>query len=166
MLKFIMDLENKKWITSGEADEEITIVDFFIDMNPKKTKFKNFDYFFFLEGPGTEGYQEEDDSVLILPEDLENLPNQTSPEDGTTVFPFLSNRHFLKNLKPDSLYIFDLTFKNMREIITDSFTFITPKPKPPYSDWVWDTNKLSWEPPVPMPNPVWNSDLKQWELPK
>lgn len=160
-----MDLQNKSWIVSGEADDyNSATLEFYIDMDPIHTMFKNFGHEFLLSGPGADSPDESGQGreVVISADDLDNI--QDYNEGSETEFPFLVERHFLNNLVGGGTYTLELMFKNRREIVEDVFSFTVPKPPKPYESWVWNERSLEWVAPSPPPQPVWDEDLQQWIL--
>ena len=159
MITLTMDLENSVWICSGQPEESTKVeLGFYLDLIPGKTKFKNFDYSFAISGKN-----EEDIHMEIEPQEV--LDERGTTDKPNTVFPWLSNIHYISNLMAGQKYTLHLFFKNMRNIVEDTYTFTMVKPSQPYPDWVWDRESCSWVPPVPMPTPVWDEESKKWIIP-
>ena len=161
MITLIMDLENKCWHKSGTADSPEVVVEFYLDMNPVNTQFKNFGHEFTLLGRGAESIDDQPFRVTVEAE----VPEESEEYGHPTVFPFLVERHVIKNLYPEEEYILDLMFKNRREVIEDTFSFTVPRPQSPYDSWVWDSSAKEWAAPVPPPLPLWDEESKQWIIP-
>jgi|SRR6056300_932072 hypothetical protein len=163
MITFIMDLENKCLHASGEATSNDVTVEFYLDMDPGKTAFKNFGHSFSLKGPGAYTIGDQDADIVFEVEDPEKIQEYNSGDDVD--FPFLVERHFIKNLHSDSEYTIEVTFKNRRELVTDSYTFSIPKPPKPYDSWVWDSETKKWLAPAEPPSLVWDEASQQWIIP-
>ena len=157
-----MDLENQKWISAGEPDGPYSAeCHFLIDMIPAVTQMKNFDFEFEIEGPLEKGIHVEISGEL----EEEIVARSNKLYDQETEFPYLCNKHYLNNLFAGTEYTIHLLFKNRRKVITDSFSFITPKPENPHGNWIWDSQSSSWAPPLPPPNPIWDQESGKWIIP-
>lgn len=163
MITLIMDLQNKCWHVTGEADSTDVTLEFYLDMDPIHTPFKNFGHEFSLQGMGSDQLDEINGRVTLESDNLNYEDNEEAISE--TVFPFLVERHFVKNLYPDEEYTLQLMFKNRREVIESTFTFKTPKPEKPFDSWVWDNSLKEWTAPVTPPSLVWDEVSQQWIIP-
>lgn len=157
MIDLIMDLENKSWMINGQPDSNTVVLNFYLDMVPGKTKIKNFDYYFGFSYDS----KDEEDAVETFPEDDSLMPERENP----TTFPYLANRHYVKNLKPGKLYTLTVTFKNLRQMVEDSYEVQIPFPEKPFENWIWDDEKYEWVPPLPPPSPIWDQESQKWIIP-
>lgn len=158
MITLTMDLVNKCWHKSGSADSSDVTVEFYMVMDPVDTPFKNFGHSFDLKGLGAYTIGDKP-AVVTIDADI------PEPADGETIFPFLVERHFIKNLYPDEEYTLELMFKNRREVIQDTFSFTVPRPPKPYDSWVWNSDLKDWVAPAAPPTPVWDENSQKWILP-
>lgn len=161
MITLTMDLENKCWIKTGTADSSDCVMEVYLQMEPGKTPFKNFGHEFLLIGPGAESPFESGEGRLVTIE-ADTLDHD---EEELTTFPYLVERHFIKNLTPGATYTLELMFKNRREIVEDTFSFIVPKPSRPHDSWIWDEQKYEWVAPVLPPSLAWDEESKKWIIP-
>ena len=161
MITLIMDLANKCWHKSGTAESSNCKIEFYLDMDPGKTPFKNFGHEFLLKGPGAVSPFEtgEGMTVTIEAEEIDRT------EEEVTTFPYLVERHIIKNLTPGAEYTLELMFKNRREVFEDTFSFTTPKPQKPHPSWIWSEENYEWVAPVSPPSLVWDENNQQWILP-
>lgn len=159
MITLTMDLVNKCWHKSGTADSTDTTIEFYLDMDPVATPFKNFGHEFLLTGPGLESPSEDLSGITVTIE-----ADDIVSEEETT-FPYLVERHFVKNLVAGGTYNMELMFKNRREVIEDTFSFTVPKPPKPHDSWVWNQNSLAWVAPIEPPSLIWDEESQQWILP-
>ena len=157
MITLTMDLINKCWHKSGTADSSDVTVELYMDMDPLATPFKNFGHSFNLKGLGA--YTIGDDPAVVTVE--ADVPQSV---DGETVFPFLVERHFIKNLYPDEEYTLELMFKNRREVVEDTFSFTVPRPAKPYDSWVWSSDQKQWIAPALPPDLIWDEESQQWVI--
>lgn len=162
MLKFIMDLENQKWICSGEPDSPNDVeAHFYLDMIPGKTAFKNFDFYFTIIDPEDTEYGH----VIVQAESEEEVLKRGDPLNTETSFPYLCNKHFMSNLFAGKTYQLKLFFKNRRKYVEDFYSFTMPKPNKPHANWIWDNVLCQWIPPIPIPQPIWDQESQKWILP-
>ena len=69
-------------------------------------------------------------------------------------------------LLPDQTYELYLWAENGGESFETTVNFTTPRPAQHYDSWVWNTETLSWEAPVPYPDDgkfyEWDEDTQSW----
>ena len=69
------------------------------------------------------------------------------------------------NLETETEYDLYLWAENNSATIEKTVTFTTPRPKQPFSSWIWENKK--WNPPVEHPddgkNYAWNEATLAWE---
>jgi|SaaInl3SG_22_DNA_1037383.scaffolds.fasta_scaffold02286_11 hypothetical protein len=163
MITFIMDLKNKVLHASGEATSSDVTVEFYLDMDPVATPFKNFGHSFSFKGLGAYTVGDQDARVVIEADPPEDI--QADEAEGPTEFPFLVERHFIKNLYPEEEYEIEVTFKNRREVFTDSYFFTVPRPPKPYDSWIWSSENKEWVAPAEPPALIWDESSQQWIIP-
>lgn len=158
MISLIMNLENQSWSFSGQPTSPDSFnAAFYIEMVPGKTSFKNFDFDFMIKGHN-------DWDVVVTPETQEEIIARGEP-NVETEFPFLCNIHYFSNLSPGRKYTLDVSFKNRRKYVYDSYTITMPRPEKPHENWVWSDEEAAWKPPIPKPEPVWDELSQSWIIP-
>jgi len=74
----------------------------------------------------------------------------------------------LNNLIPDNKYQLYLWSDNRNVFTEDTFEFLIPRPFNPYDSWSWNSDKLRWEAPKPMPTDgndyIWSESISDWTL--
>lgn len=151
MMKLTMDLTNKKWIIEGEAGYDYIEAMLWYDIDIQQTKFKNFKYTSWIEGP----------SNSVIDMELVEL-NPDGPRDSIPVF---VAKHRYGPLLPETDYVWHLSFFNLREETAIDFSFTTPRPPKPFDSWTWNSNTKEWAAPVEPPKPVWDEDSQEWIVP-
>ena len=74
----------------------------------------------------------------------------------------------LKVFPPDAECEFFVWIKGRNGEYTGQTTFTIPRPEQPYPSWVWNTETLRWEAPVPYPDDnndyEWDEENQQWVI--
>lgn len=72
----------------------------------------------------------------------------------------------LTTFPPDAECEFSVWIKGRNGEYTGQTTFTIPRPEQPYASWVWNTDTLSWEAPVPYPEDdkfyTWEEETQSW----
>ena len=70
------------------------------------------------------------------------------------------------NLVLETDYELYLWAENGGESFETTVSFTTPRPAQPYDSWVWNTETLNWEAPVPYPDDgkfyTWDEETQSW----
>ena len=70
------------------------------------------------------------------------------------------------NLQTETDYELYLWAENGGESFETTVSFTTPRPEQPYESWVWNTETLRWEAPVPYPDDdkfyTWDEETQSW----
>ena len=72
----------------------------------------------------------------------------------------------LTTFPPDAECEFSVWIKGRNGEYTGQTMFTIPRPEQPYPSWVWNTETLIWEAPVPYPDDgndyTWDEDTQSW----
>lgn len=73
----------------------------------------------------------------------------------------------LNEIMPDSTYILNIVvFKEDSAIFNKDISFTTEIPRPPFLSWIWNSQLLKWQPPIPLPDEIntyqWIDEKMEW----